>query len=526
MSSDHPSNVDNIEAKTTTERIKGMCHVKAEFCRQGPLDKKTLTDLPPIPAPVATASKGGGDDAPRMKDSERLTDEKNFFESAVAQKECAKAHVKLVTARKKRNRDTNGGTQPCPTGEGENTGEETPRAEPAAASATVVATEPRRPPLNIRGMTYLSPLTTVGNLPYRRVCKEYGADITCGEMALAHNLLRLQRSEWSLLRKHDSEGGGGAKGLFGVQIATGNSVEAAGIAEVLSKTDFDFDFVDLNCGCPIDLVYNQGCGSALLHHPRRIRDIVSGFTSYLPASRCATTIKVRIGEDERKPTLHKWIPEIESWGVQGITIHGRSRRQRYTKEANWDYIAQCADLTNVPVIGNGDIFSFVDYNDHMQNHKAQAVMIGRGALIKPWIFDEIKNQRHWDISSHERMEMLKRYVSHGLTHWGSDARGVETTRRFLLEWLCFLYRYVPVGLLETLPQRMNERPPAFVGRDDLETLMASDDVKDWVHLSEMLLGPVPSTFSFTPKHKSNMYTVTADGTPIAMAEHGGKITEE
>lgn len=93
----------------------------------------------------------------------------------------------------------------------------------------------------------------------------------------------------------------------------------------------------------------------------------------------------------------------------------------------------------------------------------------------------------------------------GLLHWGSDNRGVETTRRFLLEWLSFLHRYIPLGVLERVPQQINEQPPYYVGRDDLETLMASPNCNSWVKISEMLLGPIPDNFQFLPKHKANSY---------------------
>ena len=100
-------------------------------------------------------------------------------------------------------------------------------------------------------------------------------------------------------------------------------------------------------------------------------------------------------------------------------------------------------------------------------------MIARGALYKPWIFTEIKEQRDWDISSSERFDILRRFSNYGLEHWGSDTQGVETTRKFLLEWLSFFYRYIPVGVLERVPHRLNERAPPYIGRNDLETLMAS-----------------------------------------------------
>ena len=101
--------------------------------------------------------------------------------------------------------------------------------------------------------------------------------------------------------------------------------------------------------------------------------------------------------------------------------------------------------------------------------------------------------------------MLRTFTSYGLEYWGSDNRGVDTTRRFLLELLSFTHRYVPVGLLEVLPQRFNARPPAYVGRDDMETLMASPLAQDWVKISEMLLGPVRPGFVFIPKHQSNSF---------------------
>jgi tRNA-dihydrouridine synthase 3 len=138
--------------------------------------------------------------------------------------------------------------------------------------------------------------------------------------------------------------------------------------------------------------------------------------------------------------------------------------------ADWNYIgndvlgSQTDEYPRVPLIGNGDIFSYTDYIEHVEGNEGlcKTAMLARGALIKPWLPTEIKERRHWDISASERLDLLKDFVKFGLEHWGSDQQGVNNTRRFLLEFLSFLYRYIPVGLLERVPQQMNERPPKYI----------------------------------------------------------------
>ncbi|KAM9254690.1 tRNA-dihydrouridine(47) synthase [NAD(P)(+)]-like [Cariama cristata] len=349
--------------------------------------------------------------------------------------------------------------------------------------------------LDIQGKLYLAPLTTCGNLPFRRICKRFGADVTCGEMAVCTNLLQGQSSEWALLKRHHTED------IFGVQLEGAFPDTMTKCAELLNQT-IEVDFVDINVGCPIDLVYKKGGGCALMTRSNKFEQIVRGMNSVLDIP---LTVKIRTGVQEKINVAHKIIPKIREWGASMVTLHGRSREQRYTRVADWDYIAECAKIASpMPLFGNGDILSYEDANRAMQMG-VSGIMIARGALIKPWLFTEIKEQRHWDISSSERFAILKDFTNYGLEHWGSDTQGVEKTRKFLLEWLSFLCRYIPVGLLEHLPQKINERPPYYVGRDYLETLMASQNVDDWIKISELLLGPVPTSFTFLPKHKANSY---------------------
>ncbi|RIB12902.1 hypothetical protein C2G38_2199400 [Gigaspora rosea] len=354
--------------------------------------------------------------------------------------------------------------------------------------------------ISFKNKLYLAPLTTVGNLPFRRICKEFGADITCGEMAMATNLLQGQQSEWALLKRHVSED------VFGVQICGCKAQHMVKCAEVLMN-EVEVDFIDVNLGCPIDLVYNKGGGTALLRHDGRLGKILRGMNR---VTDIPITVKLRTGIQDDTPVAHKLVPKFENWGVSMATLHGRSRQQRYTKLADWKYISKVSFTANeIPLFGNGDVLGYTDYYEHIEKHHVDGVMIGRGALIKPWIFDEIKSRRHYDISSRERLDILKKYCDYGMEHWGSDSIGINQTRRFFCEWMSFLYRYIPVGLLEVLPQRINERPPFFRGRDELETLLASGNSNDWVKLSEMFLGPAHESFKFVPKHASNSYEASS-----------------
>lgn len=382
----------------------------------------------------------------------------------------------------------------------------------------------------------LAPLTTQGNMPYRRLCVSLGAQITWSEMAMGIPLLQGEKGEWALMKAHESETlpprfsptnivrdyDHSKDSKFGAQIAANKPWLALKTAEILTTLCPNLRAIDLNCGCPIDLVCRQGAGSALLDTPGKLEKVLRGMNAV--SKDVPITVKIRMGTKDKFPTAEKLCTRLviggpdaqeigeEPCGVAAITLHGRSKQQRYTRSANWEYIAECAALVKnlrreratvtdtahepdardlAPTInadglpyfcGNGDILSHLDYNEHMQNSGVDSCMIGRGALVKPWIFEEIATNQYLDKSATERLTYVEQFCKHGMEYWGSDEIGVGTTRKFLLEWLSFSCRYVPLGLLEFLPPKFGDRPPAFKGRSELETLLSSSNYKDWIKI--------------------------------------------
>lgn len=364
-------------------------------------------------------------------------------------------------------------------------------------------TEKKR--IDLRNARILSPLTTVGNLPFRRLMKSMGADVTYCEMALSLALVQGQKSEWALPRMHVSESGG-----FGVQVAANKPWQAVKASQLLSEFAPNASEINLNCGCPIDLVFKQGAGSALMDTPGRAMKIIKGMNAV--SGEIPVTIKMRTGTKENKPTAHNLVQRLmEEEQVAAFTLHGRSRAQRYAREADWNYIREVADIVKAKrdeydlkpwIIGNGDVYSWEDWYSHIEDHHVDSCMVARGALVKPWIFEEVDSRQYLDKSASERLEIYRDYAKFGLEHWGSDEFGVQQTRRFMCEFLSFTRRYVPLGVLEYMPPRLNDRPEPWQGRNELETLMASSNYKDWIKITEMFLGPAPESFIFEPKHKS------------------------
>jgi tRNA-dihydrouridine synthase 3 len=314
------------------------------------------------------------------------------------------------------------------------------------------------------GRLVMAPMSRGTDLPFRRLAAEWGAEVCVGEMAYAHKVVRREGAELALLRRHPAEK------IFGVQLAGKNPelmADAARMAE-----DAGADFVDVNLGCPIDDATRRGFGAALLRRPTRAAQIVEAMKRALTVP---VTVKLRLGWSSTKPTFLKIARAVERAGVDAIVLHARSRAQRYRRPADWSRVEELAGAVSVPVIGNGDLFDWRDALRRREQSGCAAVMIGRWALAKPWIFREFAEQRDVHPSPEERLAVVRRYVELCREQFGDDEKGRRRTRRFLGFHQDFFRRYLPragSGAVNSEDPRDWGEPP----RDELERWLCRADL--------------------------------------------------
>jgi len=281
-----------------------------------------------------------------------------------------------------------------------------------------------------RDVIAMAPMAKGGNLPYRRLCREFGAVRTCSEMVLADKLVK--GGDRPLIRHHESEAD------FGVQLAgkkPGVMAEAALIAVVGGAK-----FIDLNFGCPIDLVVKRGAGAALMKRPTRLAEIVAAVRRTVDVPLSA---KLRLGYSESKMNVVDLALRAQDAGADAVGVHGRTRNQRYRLNARWDLIDEVARAVDIPVLGNGDLLTSWDLEHRRRETSIRSFLVARGALIKPWIFRELKEGRPFYPSLAERWAILRRYCDLALEHFGDDEKGLGRARMFFLWHWKFWHRYRP-----------------------------------------------------------------------------------
>lgn len=288
--------------------------------------------------------------------------------------------------------------------------------------------------MDFRGRVFLAPLTKGGNLPFRRLCLAHGCEVTMGEMAYGYQVVKRSKSELALLRKHPDET------CFGAQIAASRPGDA--IAAGNAAVERGAAWVDLNCGCPIHDIVKRGMGATLLQRPAQLGKLVAEMVKGVPVP---VSVKIRLGWTESEQNASEVAKVVEEAGAAALTVHGRTREQRYSRAADWDAIARIAAERTIPVIGNGDLLTWYETHDRWQKSGVASVMIGRGALIKPWIFREIAEKKAWEPTAPERLAVYHDLAQRMKVHFRDDEKGRERTMRFLPWHFEFFCRYRPLS---------------------------------------------------------------------------------
>lgn len=300
--------------------------------------------------------------------------------------------------------------------------------------------------------------------------------MTVSEMALANKVVKRSRRELALLRRHPEEK------CFGVQLC--GVIPDAFAKAAIEAVELGADFIDVNLGCPIDVVTKKGGGAALMNRPKRVGEIVAALRSTVDVP---ISIKVRTGWRDDKPTAIPVAQAAVDNGVDAVIVHGRSRAQRYRRPADWDFVGEVRAAVAVPVIGNGDISGPTGFKERLERSGCESVMIARAALVKPWIFAELDEPCERDLSSKERWSILERYVTLALEHFGDDEHGRTRVRRFLIWHLDFFHRWIPPTVSQE-EYAIQERQDAFEPRDALEELLARPDDNAHESIADRLMG--------------------------------------
>ncbi|SDY45947.1 tRNA dihydrouridine synthase DusB [Lachnobacterium bovis] len=224
----------------------------------------------------------------------------------------------------------------------------------------------------------LAPMAGVTDLPFRLLCKEQGAGLLCMEMISAKAILYKNKNTQSLLAIDEREK------PVSLQLFGSDPDIMAQIAKEIE--DRPYDILDINMGCPVPKIVNNGEGSALMKNPKLVGEIIE---KVVKATKKPVTVKFRKGFDNDHINAVEIAKIAESSGAAAVAVHGRTREQYYSGKADWDIIRQVKEAVSIPVIGNGDLLTAEDVIAMKEQTNCDGFMIARGAQGNPWIFKQI-----------------------------------------------------------------------------------------------------------------------------------------
>ena len=272
----------------------------------------------------------------------------------------------------------------------------------------------------------LAPMEDVTDLGFRLMCKEFGADLVYTEFVSSDALIRQVNKSMQKLTISDEERPVAIQ-IYGRDVDS--MTEAARIVETVKP-----DIIDLNFGCPVKRVAGKGAGAGMLQNVPLMLDIVR---SVVNAVNTPVTVKTRLGWDESSKIIVDLAEQLQDCGIKALTIHGRTRAQMYTGEADWTLIGEVKNNPRmyIPIIGNGDITTPERAKECFDRYGVDAVMIGRASFGRPWIFREVKHyletgEHLSPLTFDERMDILREQVMRSVARL-DERRGILHIRRHL-----------------------------------------------------------------------------------------------
>jgi tRNA-dihydrouridine synthase B len=289
----------------------------------------------------------------------------------------------------------------------------------------------------------LAPMEDVADIPFRTICKKFGADLVYSEFIASEALIRDVQKTFDKMSFDDSER------PIGIQIF-GNNADSMRVAAQIVESKKP-DLIDINFGCPVRKIASKGCGAGLLNNIEKMVEITD---AVVRSVKLPVTVKTRLGWDESHKNILEITERLQDAGIKAITIHGRTRAQMYKGEADWTLIGEVKNCPriNIPVIGNGDIDSPEKAITMQKKYNVDGIMIGRASYGNPWIFQQIKQLYNNSDQSYslptfaERVEVCHRHLQETIKlkgektgillmrkHYGNYFKGTPEFKNFRLK---------------------------------------------------------------------------------------------